>query len=369
MLPIPEVTQWLPQNTPIFLDGRLPLMLPETARQLGLTAGQVVPALVRVSGERMDLWLQGRAVEPPPGWRLTPGETIWVSAHVSANGMWVLRRAAGPAADSAVAPTPLAQDNAVAQSAMAASRLRQLWFHPAGMAGLLQLMQPEVMEAVLRSPAMAQWAKAIANNRPAMAQISPKDVEQWLKQTSQTTEAALAQGKAPGATDFKQALAALLKAHQSLPLQGVAGGQLQQAMDDIESAQLQSARAMEQREVLISTVIPFRDAPPVHLEVRRERARASGEALRWWVNLYTESPGLGQVWMQAGLGLSDAIDMQVWATQSDTVLDARARAADLRQLLAQAGLKLEQFQVIQGVKPSLGAPAGAPSGSVLDVQA
>lgn len=97
MLQIPESAQWLPQNTPAILEARGPLMLPEVARELGLNETQVVEALVRVRGERMELYLNGRTIEVPPGWRMSPGQTVWLTAHSTTQGLWVLRQHASRA--------------------------------------------------------------------------------------------------------------------------------------------------------------------------------------------------------------------------------------------------------------------------------
>ena len=377
MMQIPEATQWLPQNTPIYLEGRMPMMLPAAARELGLHAGQVVPAVVRVEGERLELLLHGRSIEVPPGWRVSPGETVWITAHATVNGLWVLRRAPGPAGPGApsdlvgLSASAAATEQAAVADAGAASRLRQLWFHPTGMAALMGLLQPEVLDTVLRSPGLAQWAQSIAAMRMTMGKVTERDVKQALESALTSTEARLALGQPAPANDLKQSLFRLLRSLQASGASeaGLNGDAVRAALDDIEGAQVDAARAWSQREVLLSTVLPFADAPPVYLTLKRERERQAGQETRWWLDLYTESASLGQVWMQSALNNLAVVDMRVWATEAKVVQDARARSQDLADLLTEAGLALRDFRVTLGVKPSQRVDPIAPHGSVLDVQA
>lgn len=570
MLQIPEAAQWLPQNTPAILEARGPLMLPEVARELGLNETQVVEAVVRVRGERMELFLNGRAIEVPPGWRMSPGQTVWLTAHATTQGLWVLRQhgsaaiaqralnaaaaragvASGvtasaaastapspPSASSAAVPdaaqaaaaervakakvvlqarsegqdplhalakkaqadaaagaptawrSPLAADgkpmtaqealamarNARAPSgdglaastaradaavgvamprpttlnpqaaaplgtldvgkaaaggpvarpstdaagplqtwpqwasaregeslarglaahsslppkwasvwsqpaplewvdwAQASPRVRELALHPSGMQALMHLWQPDTLAALLQNPALAQWAQSIQRERLSMRRPEAAAIKHAVEQVLQPQEARLANGHAlqAGAPDLRALLGDVLRhlkrlgdAAHSVPLQA--------ALSDVEASQLDHLRGLHQREWSLQCVLPFADAPPVQLQLQREAADAQPDSPwrhKWWVNLYTESDSLGQVWMRSGIAGASDVEMDVWATREHVVLDARARAAELRELLADAELTLAHFQVHHGEKPAAPPRSPPPHGAVWDSQA
>lgn len=586
MLQIPEAAQWLPQNTPAILEARGPLMLPEVARELGLNETQVVEAVVRVRGERMELFLNGRAIEVPPGWRMSPGQTVWLTAHATTQGLWVLRQhgsaaiaqralnaaaaragvasgtsaasAASAAASTAPSPpsvavpdaaqaaaaervakakvvlqarsegqdplhalakkaqadaaapglaakplrtadvaagapnawrSPLAADgkpmtaqealamarNARAPSgegltastaradaavgaamprpnplnpqaaaplgtpgmgkaaaggpvarpstdaagplqtwpqwasardgesltrglaahsslppkwasvwsqpaplewvdwAQASPRVRELALHPSGMQALMHLWQPDTLAALLQNPALAQWAQSIQRERLSMRRPEAATIKQAVEQVLQPQEARLASGHAlqAGAPDVRALLGDVLRHLKGLG-DAAHSAPLQAALSDVEASQLDHLRGLHQREWSLQCVLPFADAPPVQLQLQREAADAQpGSPWRhkWWVNLYTESDRLGQVWMRSGIAGGSDVEMDVWATREHVVLDARARAAELRELLADAELTLAHFQVHHGEKPAAPPRSPPPHGAVWDSQA
>jgi hypothetical protein len=567
MLHIPETTQWLPVNTPAMLEMRGPLLLPEVARELGLHEGQVVEAVVRVRGERMELFLNGRTIEVPPGWRLNAGQVVWVTAHATTQGQLVLRQfrtpeqaarhaqapgaaapgaaspagaakpggagaatpaavvantsantapVAGPAVKapvqgagavqtSAVAPgrlgaaadqpplpvsvkpavimrampaaasvlerggvvqvpefradatspsawasrlqasspapavitmaamagpvptrsaatglaapnvaaalwshtppgpstavgpkvgadgglqlalqafepklrTTATRDDGVAMALRSAALdpvvgapLRQLLQHPPGMSTVMTLMQPQVMEVLLRTPGLMQWAISLAQRQVSMRKVTEADVRRGADQIT-PTEAKLLQGHKVDATqDLKQVLVQMLRSLRQTganPL-GTDSALLRAALNDVESAQLDSVRAQQQAAWTCQFVLPFSDGPAVHLKFKRSPVAVAGQQALWWVNMYTQSQHLGEVWMRSGVSPTGEVDMHIWATRPEVAADARARANELRDWLDLADLNLAQLVVTDGAKPVV-VNQPVPHGSVLDAQA
>lgn len=637
MLQIPEAAQWLPQNTPALLEARGPMMLPETARELGLNETQVVEALVRVRGERMELFLNGRSIEVPPGWRMSPGQTVWLTAHSTTQGLWVLRQHASaaiaqramqaaaakasmqastaasparPAAESALAaavakpdpaqeaaaarverakvvlqaraqgedplrvlakraqageplgtqpgarqvradgradarvdaqmagrgewrgearaappgtlptgtpapsllnarmdlrtdlraspdgllpgkfsadagsksaqassasPLPLggkapalntslapywraaqaeglqtsarsattgasaaalagssaAQGGAASPVKMTATawvlpsgpslaaeaealpnspaapqiahasvppkwaglwsqaaapdfidwqqaspRMRALAAHPPGMQAVMQLFQPQVLALLAQTPGLASWAQMVMRDRLSMRNPDANSIQGWVERLLSPSEAQLAKGHVPPPHhDMRSLLSELLR---GLRAQGDAqAATAHAALSDVESAQVDHLRALHQREWTFQCVLPFADAPSAQLHLQREAQDADGAdgappgawAHKWWVSLYTESEGLGRVWMRSGVSVDSSVEMQVWATRDHVVEDARARVEDLRDLLSEAGLTLSGFVVTHGERPAGPSRVPPPHGAVLDQQA
>jgi hypothetical protein len=139
-------------------------------------------------------------------------------------------------------------------------------------------------------------------------------------------------------------------------------------LNDVESAQLDSVRAQQQAAWTCQFVLPFSDGPAVHLKFKRSPVAVAGQQALWWVNMYTQSQHLGEVWMRSGVSPTGEVDMHIWATRPEVAADARARANELRDWLDLADLNLAQLVVTDGAKPVV-VNQPVPHGSVLDAQA
>jgi hypothetical protein len=144
---------------------------------------------------------------------------------------------------------------------------------------------------------------------------------------------------------------------------------LQRAVDDLEASQVQAVQAQAQQEVLFNMTLPFADANPVELTIRRG-SKQEGESPLLVINVHSKSEALGPVWLKTQLANSEQVDMTMWSEDPHVVSQARARSSLLGQELSSAGLTMKSFQVIQGARPNEAAvwtPSGR--GLVVDVSA
>jgi len=144
---------------------------------------------------------------------------------------------------------------------------------------------------------------------------------------------------------------------------------LTQAVDDIEASQVQAVQAQAQQEVLFSMTLPFADANPAELTVRRG-PRQEGEQPVLTVNVHSKTEDLGPVWLKTQLMNAQHIELTMWAEHADVVTQARTRSHLLGDELRAAGLTLRTFQVVHGARPaevSDWTPSGR--GLVVDVSA
>ena len=144
---------------------------------------------------------------------------------------------------------------------------------------------------------------------------------------------------------------------------------LQRAVDDLEASQVQAVQAQAQQEVLFNMTLPFADANPVELTIRRG-SKQEGESPLLVINVHSKSEALGPVWLKTQLANSEHVDMTMWSEDPHVVSQARARSSLLGQELSSAGLTMKSFQVIQGARPNEAAvwtPSGR--GLVVDVSA
>ena len=371
-----ETAHLAPRPTPIFLEGKLPVVEATTARALGLRDGQVVQGTIEVRFDALRLNLMGQAIELPrdlpPGLRLAAGDQLLFRVQLLPNGTLVLRplQADGTGATTSTAPTAAAS----APLSALADRLQQLSLRPPDMGSLSQLLQPGALSGLLQSlgqlgsglpPELAQALQQWLRQRPAMGQLTPEKLQQFMAHSGWMTEHLL--GKGAGAADLKTALRALLR---HLQAQGSESASVvRNAIDDIESRQLQSVESLSGREFVFSMVLPFRDAEPVHMRLTRGRRPREQGPPPWVIHLHTRSQLLGEVWLQSRITDMTEVDLVMWALREDVVQQAQARTPLLADELESAGLHMTRLMVVHGPGPTEPMEWSPPeAGSLVDVQ-
>lgn len=347
----------------IYLEGRLPLISATVAQNLGLRNDQVVQAKAQAQASGWALQLPGYLLELPgelpPGWRAKLSEPLLFRVQVLPDGSVLLR----PLASETANPAP---------AALVPDRLQQLMHRPPDAAALRQLLSPATLDQLLQGA--RQWAPELANSlqawmlqRPAMAQLTAARLQQLLMQGGWMTEALLAQGRSAGLLDLKSLIRGLLRSGSSA--QTEVRGLLQDALDDMEARQLQASESGPGgKEWAISMVLPFVDAHPVEVKLGWHRA-PDEESRRFVIELHTESPVLGDLWLHSQITDFSRVDLVMWADREDVARKAQARSASLADELDSAGLVLGRLQIIHGRRPAR-TDSGwqAPdSGSVVDV--
>jgi len=145
--------------------------------------------------------------------------------------------------------------------------------------------------------------------------------------------------------------------------------QIQHAVDELESAQVQAVQAQAQGDVLFRMTLPFVDANPVELVFRKE-PRGPDQLPLLTVNVHSRSDIFGPVWLKTQIEGSQHIDLTMWAEKGDVASAARLRASELGSQLQGAGLNMRSFKIVHGARPESPAdfvPTGR--GLVLDMSA
>ena len=349
----------------IFLEGKLPVVAANVARDLGLRNDQVVQARAQAHGSGWALQLPGYMLQLPgdlpPSLRATGGQPLQLRVVVQADGSVLLQPLPNTSSTPPPAAAPLLPDRSL-----------QLLARPPDANALRQLLTPTTLDQLLQTvrqfaPELASSLQVWMQQRPAMAQLTPARLQQLLMQGGWMTEALLAQGRGAGLIDLKSQLRGLLRALGSSHSE--VRGLLEDALDDIESRQLlASESAQGGKEIAISMVLPFVDAYPVEVKLSWQRPQAD-QPSRFMIQLHTDSPSLGDVWLQSQVTNLRRVDLVMWADRADVAQKAQARSASLADELDSAGLQMGQLQIIHGRRPdSTEAPWHAPhSGSVVDV--
>lgn len=375
-----ETASLVGRPAPIYLEGRLPLLEAPLVRALGLHDGQVVRPTVEVRGDQLRLVLQGpggsQLLELPASLRGLAGQALQWRIQLLPSGQAVLRPLPAPDGGTAGAAAP------ALVAAVLPERLSQLAFRPAGMEAWLQLMRPDVLASLWQAHPQAEadpLMQRLLRQRPSMAQLTPEAVRQALQRTGMGVEALLARGSAPDGADLKTTLRELLRAWTQAP--AAALGLLGQALDDIESSQLRAAQstamagagapaeAAAGRELVLAFVLPFGDADPVAIELRRPRRQSGQEAPPFIVQLHTRSQALGEVWLHTRIQDSQ-VDLTMWAVRQDVAERARLGGAQLSSALDEVGLQMTGLRVIHGSRPGdEGPPPPSSAGRLVDLKA
>ena len=368
---------------PIYLEGKLLTFQASIAEALGLKDGQIVQALVRLHGDQPKLLLQGRMIDAPASALAAPGESMWLRVQSKAEGQWNLQPVPPPANPQAASTAlRLAAPSVMTEPSLApvVSRIANLLYRPTGAIELSQLYKPGTLDALLqtvpRPDLLAQWRSL----QLSMSQLTPAALKQAMM-GAMGSEVWLSRGLPMAAQDPKQMLRRLIDAINTSNLNAIQSNdgdnpetmgivsRLQRAVDDLEASQVQAVQAQAQQEVLFNMTLPFADANPVELTIRRG-SKQEGESPLLVINVHSKSEALGPVWLKTQLANSEHVDMTMWSEDPHVVSQARARSSLLGQELSSAGLTMKSFQVIQGARPNEAAvwtPSGR--GLVVDVSA
>jgi hypothetical protein len=205
-----------------------------------------------------------------------------------------------------------------------------------------------------------------------MAQLTPMALRQAMM-GAMGAEVWLARGLQPPLQDTKQLLRKVIAELNLSNLEDTNDAglieKLTSAIDDIEASQVQAVQAQAQQEVLFSMTLPFVDANPVELTVRRG-PKQEGEQPVLTINVHSKTEDLGPVWLKTQLMNAQQIELTMWAEQAAVVGQARSRSYLLGDELRAAGLNMRSFNVVHGARPaeaSTWAPSGR--GLVVDVSA
>ena len=368
---------------PIFLEGKLLTFEASIAQDLGLKDGQIVQALVRLQGDQPKLLLQGRLIDAPSSALAAPGESMWLRVQSKPDGPWNLQSVPAPASTQAASTAlTITSQPVMAETGLApvVSRIANLLYRPTGAIELSQLYKPGTLDALLQTVARPDLLTQWRGLQLSMAQLTPASLKQAMM-GAMGSEVWLSRGIPMSAQDPKQMLRRLIDAVSTNNLNAMTSSdgdeaesiglvsRLQRAVDDLEASQVQAVQAQAQQEVLFNMTLPFADANPVELTIRRG-TKQEGETPLLIINVHSKSEQLGPVWLKTQLANSEQIDMTMWSEDSNVVSQARARSNLLGQELANAGLTMKSFQVIHGARPaeaSVWTPSGR--GLVVDVSA
>ena len=314
--------------------------------------------MIAARADLLKLIVNNKELEWSASGRFKPGDKLdfRVESSIFGRALVPLGRTANTAASSPLAPT--------------SPRLLSLLHRP---------QQPSILASLFKQGGLDALAAQLggteqlrANLLMSMAKLSPQMVKRGLSQSGLFGEQRLASGAAPAVgsamatgvgLDIKQMLRSLLR---NTPVQSPLSAELKGAIDEVESKQLETLQAQQSRELSYSFVLPFMDANAVEIELYHEARNGSAGGDEWVINLHTDSPSLGELWLKTTLKSAANIEMVMWAPRLDVAERAREASSELAYELQCFGLSLEKIDVLNAPRPALSESLGG-SGQVVDV--
>jgi hypothetical protein len=358
----PEAVHAVPRMAPIQLDMRSFYVETPVARQLGLHDGQVVQAMAFVRQDQVKLTLNEHIFNAPLLPYIKDGDLVQMRAVLSPTGQWSLQ----------LLHTGSFAGATMAQAAAAPTRLNTLLFQPGGFSALLALLKPGVLESMVPPVQNAdELKKRISAQRLSMASLQPQTLRRWVQARTQTGEGALLNGDVAH-NDAKMLLRQLMVERKRVDHQDShdQDDALSNALDELESSQVQAAQDQMNGDLRYTMVIPFKDADPVEMQFERHGNKPGQPKNPLVVNMHTQSRALGEVWLKTSITENSQVDLTMWALKPEVAEQARFNASELTYELENAGLVMGSFQVYNAARPDATTERPLPDhGALVDTQA
>lgn len=352
----PEQLNFSTRPTPIFLEGVIAVRVSEQmAKNLGLRDNQVIRGVLEDRGGLLKLMFNNYELDWPANKRFKVGDRIDFRYESSVYGRSL----------RAISQAPTSPTTATSISALAGAspRLLSLLYRPDQPSLLSRLFKPGGLELLLGQTPNLSAQQGLNQLRQSMSMLSADAVKNALLSSGLFGEYFLA-SQSPPRPDLKQLLRNLLR---NMPLQSAAAVDIEMAIDEVESRQLDSLQAQQNREISYHFLLPFGDANPIEVHLERGAYNPEQDDPDWVINLHTDSDMLGELWLKTTLKAASSLEMIMWVQRSDVAQLAQTARTELEYELEDFGLQLTKLSILNASRPSLDADLTGP-GQVLDVR-
>jgi hypothetical protein len=345
------------------------------AQQLGLRDGQIVQAVAEVRDQRIRLWLKDFSFELPNGWVLKEGDKPFLRVSQNASGWGFLIQAYPNGQTSSATPASAAfglnQQAGILQM-RGNTTLGMLLTQPGGFESFTRLISNLGMGLLSGQSEFSDMVKRLLQQRTSLAQMNPTTLKRLVSAQAQSVENLLAQGL-PAQDDPKSAIKQIMARLQQETLEGTEKedtSELEQAVRELESAQVQSAQKWLNAELSLHVVLPFIDHEPVDLHFQKPARKPNQEEPPLTVDIHSRSSSLGEIWLNTTITQGTGVDLVMWALRGEVAGMAQQRAGELGLELGAAGLNLQSFQIFNAPRPLVRTVESAGTrGSVIDTRA
>ena len=371
----PEQLNFATRPTPIFLEGVVAVRVSEQmAKNVGLRDNQIIRGVIENRNGLLKLIFNNQEFEWSASKKFKPGDKIDFRYESSVYGrsLRAISQAPTPGISSAPLSSTVLSSTVLSSTGLASTgassltgtspRLLSLLYRPDQPSMLSQLFKPGGLELLLSQVAHLPAQSGLGQLRQSMGGLSGDAVKNALLNSGLFGEFLLG-SQSPQRTDLKQLLRNLLR---NMPLQSAVGN-IEMAIDEIESRQIESLQAQQNREISYHFVLPFGDSNPVEVHLERGASSPEQEESDWVINLHTDSEVLGELWLKTTLKDTASLEMIMWVQRPHVAAMARTATLGLEQELKAFGLQLTKLSVLNAIRPTLDARLSGP-GHVVDVR-
>ena len=359
----------------------------QVAKSIGLVDNQIVRGVVEDRQGLARLILNNRDFELKSSKKFKPGDVIEFRVKQSRSGM-TLQAVSTELTTTSSASTSI---NSLLSGGDTA-KILSLFYRPSQPSSLAKLFSPESINKIMTQIGEKSFDLKMNQLMSSMRSFSPEMVRAAIQNSGLFGESMLSK-QSVNRSDLKQFLRTILNFISANSPDRI---MLNQAIDEIESNQLEAMYSQKNQGISYNFVIPFSDSDPVEINIEAEEADVSEtespdgdnkvgrdweediddrERLsrnttipqKWVVNLYTDSRELGEIWSKATLKSEMSVEMILWAADQKVFEIAKSGEQFLGELFSGFGISLGKFVVLNAERPIIEKSLTGP-GQVLDVR-
>ena len=372
-----EQVNLIPRMATPLLEGVESIRITDqVAKSMGLQDNQIVRGVIEDRQGIIRLILNNRDFELKSNKKFKPGDAINFRVQNTKSGVTL-----NPVISDTNPTSSVSSINNLL-SGGDVSKILSLFYRPAQASSLAKFFSLESLNQFMAE--LGEKGKEIRLNQlmTTMRNFSPEMARSAMQNSGLFGESMLSK-QSFNRSDLKHILRTLLT---FTSLGNSERTLISQAIDEIESNQLESLSAQKNRDVSYSFVIPFSDSDPVEINIEAESdsieqefqnesqvdepdqsSRLNDSPYKWVVNLYTDSKELGEIWSKATFKNAMTVEMILWARNEQSVELAQLEEGYLKELFAGFGISLEKFDVLNAERPRIDKSLTGP-GQVLDVR-
>ena len=359
----------------------------QVAKSMGLVDNQIVRGVVEDRQGLARLILNNRDFELKSSKKFKPGDVIEFRVKQSRSGMTLQAVSTEPTTTSSASNSI----NSLLSGGDTA-KILSLFYRPSQPSSLAKLFSPESINKIMTQIGEKSFDLKMNQLMSSMRSFSPEMARAAMQNSGLFGESMLSK-QSVNRSDLKQFLRSILNFTSANSPDRI---MLNQAIDEIESNQLEAMYSQKNKGISYNFVIPFFDSDPVEINIEAEEADVSDtespdgdnkvgrdweediddlERLsrntkipqNWVVNLYTDSRELGEIWSKATLKSEMSVEMILWAADQKVFEIAKSGEQFLGELFSGFGISLGKFVVLNAERPIIEKSLTGP-GQVLDVR-
>ena len=359
----------------------------QVAKSMGLVDNQIVRGVVEDRQGLARLILNNRDFELKSSKKFKPGDVIEFRVKQSRSGMTLQAVSTEPTTTSSTSTSI----NSLLSGGDTA-KILSLFYRPSQPSSLAKLFSPESINKIMTQIGEKSFDLKMNQLMSSMRSFSPEMARAAMQNSGLFGESMLSK-QSVNRSDLKQFLRTILNFISANSPDRI---MLNQAIDEIESNQLEAMYSQKNQGISYNFVMPFSDSDPVEINIEAEEADVSDKELpdgdnkvgrdweediddrerlsrnttipqNWVVNLYTDSRELGEIWSKATLKSEMSVEMILWAADQKVFEIAKSGEQFLGELFSGFGISLGKFVVLNAERPIIEKALTGP-GQVLDVR-